>query len=232
MTKTEVMNLLKSHRNERGMQNWEKLGAGTKGLTSFGMGLTQLRKIAKQVGRDHTLAQRLWKTDNYDAKVIALLIDDPLQMTPEQAEEQVEEVGAAMLAHVFSSCDATLAKTPFVVELACRWIEHRDAVRVQCGYGLIYELSKDRCRKELTDEFFLECLQKIRSRFQEAGMAVRMAMGTAVMGIGKRNRLLNGSALPLAKALGPIDFDEGGSCEPFDIVKHLASESLQKKLGA
>ena len=41
-----------------------------------------------------------------------------------------------MLAHVFASCDATLAKTSFVVELADKWVKNDDPVRRECGYGL------------------------------------------------------------------------------------------------
>ena len=116
MNTTEVLALFEANRNDRGIENWEKLGANAGKLKSFGIGLTQLRKLAKQIGRDRDLATDLWKSDVYDAKVIALLIDDPKAMTQEQAEAQVEELGAGLLSHVFSSCDATLAKTPFVVE--------------------------------------------------------------------------------------------------------------------
>jgi|GEM_PF-6815047 len=31
-----------------------------------------------------------------------------------------------MLAHVFSSCDVTLTKTSFVIELADKWVQVRD----------------------------------------------------------------------------------------------------------
>ncbi len=116
MTKTQVTALLKENRNERGIANWKKK---PRKLKSFGIGLTQLRKLAKQVGRDHKLAQQLWKSDIYDAKVIGLLIDDPKQLSREQAEEQVEGLQGGMFAHMFTSCDATLAKTPFAFELAC-----------------------------------------------------------------------------------------------------------------
>ncbi len=97
MTKTGVMALLKSNRNDRGAKNWKKLGADTEGLKSFGIGLTLLRKLAKQIDRDHKLAWQLWKTDNHDAKVVGLLIDDPKKLTREQVEEQVEGVGAGSL---------------------------------------------------------------------------------------------------------------------------------------
>ena len=117
MTKTQVIALLKENRNERGVANWKKHCAKSK-LKSFGIGLTQLRKLAKQIGRDHKLAWELWKSDTYDVKVIGLLIDDPKQLSREQAEEQVEGLNAGMFSHVFASCDATLAKTPFAFELA------------------------------------------------------------------------------------------------------------------
>ncbi|HBX38189.1 MAG TPA: hypothetical protein DEG76_13255 [Pseudohongiella sp.] len=58
--------------------------------------------------------------------IAALLIDDPKKITREQAEQQVDQLHSGMLAHVFSSCDATLAKTPFVIDLADQWIRHGD----------------------------------------------------------------------------------------------------------
>jgi len=60
MTKTEVLDLLKEHRDARGEASWKEMGDRTGGLTSFGIGLTRLRAIAKQVGRDHDLALKLW----------------------------------------------------------------------------------------------------------------------------------------------------------------------------
>ena len=139
MTKTKVLALLKENQNERGIQHWKKK---PRTLKSFGIGLTQLRKIAKQIGRDHQLAQKLWESDTYDAKIVGLLIDDPKQLSREQAERQVEQLHDGMLSHVFASCDATLAKAPFAFDLACDWMNSKDDVRRRCGYALLYELSK------------------------------------------------------------------------------------------
>ena len=69
------MTLLDANRNQRGIDNWEKMGFQSTGLKSFGIGLTQLRKLAKQVGRDHELALKLWDSDVYDAKVIGLIMN-------------------------------------------------------------------------------------------------------------------------------------------------------------
>jgi len=87
MTKTEVVDLLKENRDARGEANWQAVGDRTGGLTSFGIGLTKLRAIAKQVGRHHDLALTLWNERNYDAKIMGLLIDDPQELTRDQVEK-------------------------------------------------------------------------------------------------------------------------------------------------
>lgn len=232
MKKTDVMALLKENTNERGVEHWKKRGVKGSKLKSFGIGLTQLRKIAKQVGRDHKLALQLWKTNYYDAKVVGLLVDDPKQVTRAQAEEQVENLQGGYLAHVFSSCDATLAKTPFAFDLACDWMESDDPVRRQCAYALIYELSKKN-PKGMDDDFLLALIERIKKDIKDEQMWVRESMNSALMGIGKRNKKLNKAALRAAKTIGPVDIDYGddNSCEPLDVIKHLTSDHLKKKLG-
>jgi len=232
MTETQVLALLKENRNERGIAQWEKRGAKKGKLKSFGIGLTQLRKLAKQIGRDHELAQQLWKSDVYDAKTIGLLIDDPKQLSREQVEEQVEELQGGMFAHVFASCDATLAKTPFAFELAGDWMESKDDVRRRCGYTLLYELSKKN-PKGMDDDYLLSRIEHIRREIDGEGMEIRGAMAGALIGIGKRNKKLNKAAIRVAKAIGPIDIGSGNenSCEPLDVLKHLTSDYLKTKFG-
>jgi 3-methyladenine DNA glycosylase AlkD len=233
MTKTQVFDLLEEHQNERGIEHWKKRGVKESKLKSFGIGLTQLRKLAKQIGRDHELALQLWSSDFYDAKVLGLLIDEPKKVTREQAEQQVEHLQGGYLAHVFSSCDATLAKTPFAFELANEWMNSEDPVRRRCGYGLLYELSKKKV-KGMADDYFLDRIAVIENEIHDEEMWVREAMNTALMGIGKRSQVLNKAAIAAAKAIGPVDIDYGddNSCEPLDVLKHLTSPHVRKKFGS
>ena len=183
MTVSDVLTLLDAERDERGMRNWEKLGSRTAGLKSYGIGLTRLRKLAKRIGRNRELAHALWKTDVYEARVIALLVDDPVQITREQAEKQVEELAGGMLAHVFASCDTTLAKTSFVVELADEWVRSDDPVRRASGYGLLYEASKFSGKKAPSEELLLGHVRRIAATIATESEKVRMSMAAALMGI-------------------------------------------------
>ena len=236
MTKTEVLALLKDNQDERGIENWKKLEAKhPRHLKSFGIGLTKLRKMAKTIGRDHKLSGQLWNSDIYDAKVIALLIDDPKVMTRETIEQQVEHLHGGLLTHVFSTCGATLSKTPMAVEVACDWLESHDKVRRRCGWALIYEISKFSGKKAPDEAFFSDCIQRIQASIQdEEDMWVRESMKSALMGIGKRTAPLNKAAIRAVKSIGPVDVDYGddNGCEPLDVMKHLKSDYLKKKFGS
>jgi 3-methyladenine DNA glycosylase AlkD len=177
MNTHEVLALLEQNRNERGIAHWEKK---PRQLKSFGIGLTQLRKLARKVGRDHALAQDLWTSDVYDARVVSLLIDEPKKLSRAQAEEQVEDLQHGMLVHVFASCDATLAKTPFAFELARDWMASEDPTRRRCGYGLLYERSKKN-PKGMDDEYLLERIDHISKTIRDEDMWVREAMASALM---------------------------------------------------
>lgn len=230
MNATDVFELLEQNQNQRGIEHWQKMD-NTCGLTSYGMGLTVHRKLAKQIGRDHELALELWNTNNYDAKVIGLLIDEPKKLSKSQIEQQVEGLGIGLLTHVFSSCDATLPRAAFAFELAQEWLLHEDPIRRRCAYGLIYEFSKKN-NKKISQDFYLEVITKIENELFQEPVSLRVSMGAALMGIGKRNVALNQEALRVARALGPIDFNENGkTCDPMDIEKHLTSDYLKQKLG-
>ena len=230
MNKSDILDHLVANQDHRGIAHWENHAETSGGLKSYGIGLTKLRKFAKSVGRDAALANELWASDVYEMKIISLLIDDPKSMSIEQAESQVEHLQGGYLAHVFSSCDATLAKTPFVVELADRWITSDDAMRRCCGYGLLYEISKSKKKSAPDEAYFLNHIARIDQTYSKQPTDILMSMATALMGMGKRTRALNAAALKVAQAIGPIDFDPNGRCDPYDVSKHLKSDFILQKL--
>jgi 3-methyladenine DNA glycosylase AlkD len=230
MTETQVIALLDKNKNARGIEHWKRLTGGKKGK-SFGIGLTQLRKLAKQVGKDHELSQKLWKSDVYDAKVIGLLIDDPKRMTRAQVEKQVDGL-SWMLGHVFCSCDATITKTPFVRELMLEWIESKDDTRRRCGYLLLSELVKEGKDEAITDALLEKYVDRIAKAIRKEENLVKDAMNGAIYWIGQRSAKLNKKAVAAAKAYWPIEVDYGdNTCEPLDVLKHLTGERIQKALG-
>jgi len=231
MKKSDIFEYLNANQDARGIAHWALHTEKSGGLESFGIGLTKLRKYSKSVGKDRELSRQLWQSNIYEMKIISLLIDDPKAITIEQAEAQVEQLQGGYLAHVFSSCDAKLAKTPFVVELADSWIASKDKVRQRCGYGLLYEISKSKTKSAPKEAYFLIHVERIKQKHPKESVDSHMAMATALMGIGKRSANLNAAALEVALEMGPIDFDPDGRCDPMDISKTLTSDYVKMKLG-
>ena len=124
-----------------------------------------------------------------------------------------------------------MAKTPFVVELMEKWVVSKDAVRRRCGYGLLYEISKSKKKSAPDEAAFLKHIDRIKKTYAKQPIPVLMAMGAALMGIGMRSKNLNAAAVKVAGAMGPIDFDPNGRCDPMDIKKKLTSDFVRRKLG-
>jgi 3-methyladenine DNA glycosylase AlkD len=55
----------------------------------LGVSMPDIRRIAKEIGRNHTLALALCKTGLAEARIVASIIADPDQVTQEQAEQWV-----------------------------------------------------------------------------------------------------------------------------------------------
>lgn len=74
--------------------------ANSKGLDRYnipsqnalGIKMPQLRQLAKTMGRNHQLAQQLWKLPIHEAKILASLLADPKQMTWAEADEWVAAI--------------------------------------------------------------------------------------------------------------------------------------------
>jgi len=231
MNKSDILEFWKSNQDARGIAHWKKHEKKSGGLSTYGVGLTRLRKFSKTVGKNPKLARQLWQTKIYEMKIVSLLIVDPKTITIEQAEAQVEQLQGGYLAHVFSSCDATLAKAPFVVELADKWIGSKDPVRKRCGYGLLYEVSKSKKKSAPDEDYFLSHIAQIEKIYPMQSTTILMSIAGALMGISKRTKKLNAAALKVARKIGPIDFDSDGGCGPMDVAKHLTSDYVAKKLG-
>lgn len=202
--------------------------APTKGSKTYGVGLTELRKLGREIGRDHELARELWQSDIHELRILSLLIDDPKLITREQVEKQVEELDEPVLGHVFSSCDASLSRVPFVVELATDWIDSKDKARRKCGYGLLSEIAGSKKKDAPDDAFFLGYIDRIGQHYDDKGL---IEGAYALLCMGKRNKKLNAAALKVARKIGPVAFEGDSKCEPFDVAAHLTKDHLKRRLG-
>lgn len=217
--------MLRENKNERGIAVWERTGMGD--LKTFGIGVTNLKKLAKKIGKNHDLAMQLYKSDYFDAKIIATLIDEPKQVTREQAEEQVDGMDFWMMSHTY--CSSLLAKVPFQKELADQWIESENDKRRRAAWLMMYNIAKD--DKKLDDDYFIPLIDTVEAKLRSEENYVKDAMNNALIMIGQRSCPLNERAIAAAKKIGKVMVDYGdNSCQALDAMKHLTGDRVKKKL--
>ena len=65
--------------------------AGAPPDKQFGCKTGDIRKLAKKIKTGHELGQKLWKTGNMDAQLLAILIMKPKELSAEQLDTMVRE---------------------------------------------------------------------------------------------------------------------------------------------
>ncbi len=95
MTLQESLQKLAALGNEKVRARNRKLGGGD---NQFGVRLGDLRKVAARIKRDHALALTLWETGNIDARLLAILILEPKELSATEVDALVRSATFAQLA--------------------------------------------------------------------------------------------------------------------------------------
>jgi 3-methyladenine DNA glycosylase AlkD len=175
------------------------------------------RARRKRIGVDHELALALWDTRNFDARILALKIADPAQMSPRDldrwAREPIARMCGAYLAHL-------AVEGPHARPRCEAWLAARDEATRSNGWSLVGAMAK--CDEETPDAWFEERLAEIEESIRVSSNAERYGMLCALIAIGCRTAGLRKSAIAAGKRIGKVEIDHGDtSCKTPEVVPTL-----------
>ena len=223
MTFNEVISEFEAQKNERGIANFKKLNSP---LISFGLGLTQVRKIAKKVGKNHELGLELSNSDVWEAIQMAPMIMDAKLLSQEEIEREISKGYSWMITYIQAEY---FCKSSLSTDLVEKWHSSKDKTKKKFAFLLLGNLAK--ANKKLSDDFFVPYFDQIEKELQAEENFVKDAMNLVLFTAGRRSKPLNKLALAVAKKVGPVAVDYGdNTCEAVDCVKHLSNENLQARL--
>jgi hypothetical protein len=125
-------------RLRRAMNGVASAGMRAQGIDyklNFGVALPQIKEVALLYTRNAALAERLWKEDVRELKIIATLLQPYEAFSPEQAERWVADIRYVEIAEQY--CINLLQYLSFADALAAGWI-HREEDFVQVTGFLLY----------------------------------------------------------------------------------------------
>ena len=161
---------------------------------AYGVPVTQLRRIAKRLGRDHELALALWRSGNHEARLLAAFVDEPARVDCAQMERWAADFDS------WDVCDEVTTdlfdQTHLAWAKAAEWVTRPEEFVKRAGFALMAGLAVH--DKAASDDAFLGLLAAIeRGAFDERNF-VRKAVNWALRNIGKRNRALHEAAIACA----------------------------------
>ena|ERR1035437_132882 len=160
---------------------------GIVGKNLLGISMVQLRALAKQLGRDHALAEALWSSGLFEARILAGLVAEPAKVTRRQANAWAKDF------ENWADCDGVclhlFRKTPFAHELAVAWSHRREELVKRAGFTLMATLAVH--DKTAEDDVFRGYLLRVQAESNDDRHNVKKGVNWALRQIGKRNRALN-----------------------------------------
>ncbi len=171
---------------------------GISGGDVLGVSVTELRKFARRYRNNHELALALWSSGVHEARILASLVDDHLQVSEAQMEMWVSGFDSWDLCD--QCCFNLFDKTSFALDKAREWANRDEQFIRRAGFALMAARAVHAGPDE-ADSTFLELLPSIEAAADDDRNFVKKAVNWALRQIGKRNLNLNRHAVALAREL-------------------------------
>jgi len=191
----------------------------------LGVSIPDLRKLAKELGKDHELALKLWKTGIAEARIVAAMIADPEKLTEGQMEDWVKDIDS------WDVCDQVcmnlFEKSPLAWKKIIDWSTREEEFVKRTAFSLIACIAWH--DKKAGDSKFVELLPVITRGATDERNFVKKAVNWALRNMGKRNQSLNKAAIEAARDIQQLD-SKSARWIARDAIRELESEAVQRRL--
>jgi 3-methyladenine DNA glycosylase AlkD len=182
--------------NVAGMARFGIVGKKLLGITTV-----QLRAIANRIGRNHELAEELWSSGIFEARILTAFVAEPARVTRRQANSWAKDF------ECWADCDGMcihlFRKTPFAHELVVAWSSRREELVKRAGFTMMATLAVH--DKAASNEVFCSYLRRVAEEASDERHNVKKGVNWALRQIGKRNLILNRDAIRTAKRIQKLD---------------------------
>lgn len=169
---------------------------GATASNQFGVKMGDIRSLAKKIKTDHELALELWQTKNIDARLLAILILKPKELSVKVLDDMVKEIDFPQVADWFNSY--VLKDHPEKELLREEWLNSDSKWAARSGWSL----TAGRIARDVEGLNLGEILDRIESEMSNAAPEVQWTMNTALAQVGINFPEHRKRALEIGEKLG------------------------------
>ncbi len=218
-----ILNKIKSMSNPEAIKGMARYGINPK--NNLGVSIYKLRPIAKEIGKDHKLALKLWSSGIHDARLLACFIEDPVKVTSEQMDSWAKDFDSWDVCD--QACTSLFDLTPLAWTKIFEWAKRDEEFVKRAAFSIIAGLAVH--DKKAGDKEFEQFSPLIKKHSVDERNYVKKAVNWALRNIGKRNLALNKQMIKLSKEIQKID-SKSARWIANDAIRELSSEKVQNKL--
>ena len=192
---------------------------------ALGVGVGTIQTLARELGRDQPLAEALWDTGVYEARLLAAFVGDPAALKPALMERWCADFDNWGV--VDTVCFKLFDQSPHAWKKVAPWSRQKGEFQKRAGVVLLACLAGH--DEHATDAAFLRCLPVVERAAADERNFVKKGVSWALRMVGRRNRALNAAALEIGERLA-------ASAKPTerwigkDVVRELTSAAVQRRV--
>jgi 3-methyladenine DNA glycosylase AlkD/uncharacterized protein YdhG (YjbR/CyaY superfamily) len=165
---------------------------------TLGVSMAHIQKLVKETGRNHDLAAALWATRVYEARMLAIYVEEPERVTPAQMDAWARDFDN--WAVVDTACFKLFDLTPHAFAKAKQWTKRREEFVKRAGFALYACLALHHRGTDTTP--FIDALSLIETGAEDERNFVKKGVSWALRAIGgKRSPELRSAAIEVAERL-------------------------------
>jgi len=194
---------------------------------AYGVKVEDIRTMSKEIGRNHDLAIKLWKTGNHEARILATIIADPQSTDIDLLQDWVMDINSWDLCDQF--CNNLVTNTEHVELLIVDWCIQYETFVKRAGFSTmaVYVIKNPELREKDVDGYFGLILNECWDKRNY----VRKAVSWALKNIGKKDIHLNRKAVRIAKQMKEDNL-KPAKATASEVLKELQTPELLNKLKA
>ena len=182
-----------------------------------GVSLGDLRVLRKKLGTDQELAQTLWKTNVFEARLLVTMIADPALITNALVGSWAKDLDNYILTDALASL---VAKAPCARRKISTWTRSTNEWIARAGWSLVAHAAME--ADDTSDAVYEAHLATIEHKIHDRKNRVKDAMNSALIAIGIRNDHLRELAIAAARRIGKVDVDHGETnCKTPDAEEYI-----------
>ncbi len=194
-TADDVLEALAQLAQPQNLSGMRRFGINTD--RALGINIPKLRKLARELPRDHDLALALWATQVHEARLLATMVAEPKRLTAAQMEAWAKDFDSWDLCD--GACGNLFCRTALAWEMAPAWAAREVEFVRRAGFVLMATLAVH--QKAAPDRAFLAFFPLLERYAPDERNFVKKAVNWALRQIGKKNPALREEAIGLARRI-------------------------------